>query len=969
MEDQDRLPLLIDVAETWNELEEAAERSSFSSLIEGCGVIDVGGYGVIQPPDGHLAILKEDIISLLESRDVNFDEQNVDASHAADEGGGATVANVFHVDAPLRRTCQLFFQSTPLQPGQVVELVYATRRLSCERIRYHESQTVLLRSMITNQISKLTSYEVEEILRWTLDQSKPLLSTTARNQMELIVLQRRFHWVASSLLHQFDILEKNSDPQHKHPGLMNRGVIRKITDSLLMNELHFQDIRSANEPSTHPSYSCLLGEISNEIEASLIAKALGTSPSDPSMHCQLAVTLRKDCQRAASIFILLKAHDSLKCQRALLNEFCELARNTTSSILSNEMQPELLLLTRQDESGESEAAIATGSNWRTPVFRSLDDVRSGDAEVNRYWYIHFQIFSTVHSVASCIQIPWSHNPDPLYTYSILVSEVCESMPLKHRDDIAESTAPDWSHISRYLDRSMFRGFATVSPIPNSLPLFLGLVWPKLRSRFGWRIDAGEKRNDVAFLPPGQKNRAKRRNDVTAKVKQERRKKRAKLDHKLKEVGFGYIPKLTKRLVVQAHTSETENTQAEISVRRACEMFGEFALSQTSNPKSEAHKHRIDAIVNGICKCFEELLPIFEPSWAVQDAGDPLSRKYGCEQLITMLVVMPSVLQQLDLPIRQIEDSTHLIKDLVKYLSGHYDACFDKEFRPFFEAYGGEPEFVDDFLPPKLDMIATCDGDGLSANPVTKMEEPTLVRDLLLPDDVHDLTDFTAMAMRQMAPCRAGLADSSKKGRKHVPIGYPGLVCTHCLGVNEGKYFFTSPDSLGTAGGVIYIHLTRCPKFPQSELKKLTSFKGQQAEARKHLKYGAQASYFNRLWKRLHNANSIGATPGVLMRQQSSGMVDDLVADEDTDDEKAPAENSTLEFRSHLDLLEYIEKTAPWSSEGELVAAINLYRTALHHGGRIYNTNATPSHFSSEWLLAKISPVSLHKHCSGAGVHG
>lgn len=967
LEDRDRLPLLIDVTDTWNELD-AVERSSFSSLSEGCGVIDMGEYGVLQPPEGHLATLKKDIMSLLERKDVIVDTPNVDSRHATDMSGATTVANIFHVDAPLRRTCQLFFQSTPLQPGQVVELLFAPRRLSYEKMYHHESPTVLLRSMIINQVSKLTTYEIEEILLWTLEQSKQPLCTTEQNQMELTVLRRRFHWVASSLLYQFDILEKNSELQHKHPGRMNRGVIQKTTDSLLMKGLHFQGIRSAIEPSKHRSYASLFGEISDEIEASLIAKGGGTSPSDPSVHCQLAVTLRRECQRAVSIFILLKAHDSLNCQQALLNEFCELARNATSNVLSNEMQLELLVLTRQDESGENDAAIATGSNWRMPVFRSLDDVRNGDAEVNRYWYVHHQIFSTVHSVASCTQIPWSHTPDPLYTYATLVSEVCGFLPSKHLDDIPKSTAPDWSHNSRYLDRSMFRGFATVSPIPNSMPLFLGLVWPKLRSCFGWRIDAGESRNDVVFLPPGQKNRAKRRNDVTAKLKQERRKKRAKLDSKLKEVGFGYVPKLTKRLVVQAHTSESENTQAEISVRRACEMFGEFMLSQTSQPKSEAHRHRIDAIVNGICKCFEELLPVFEPSWAVQDTGDPLSRKYGCEQLITMLIVMPSVLQQLDVPIRQIEDSTHLIKDLVKFLSGHYDTCFDKEFRPFFEAYGGEPEFVDDFLPPKLNTLATCDGDGLSANDIIKKEESALVRDLLLPDDVHDLTDFTAMAMRQMAPCRAGLADSSKKGRKHVPIGYPGLVCAHCWGVTEGKYFFTSPDSLGTAGGVIYTHLTRCPKFPPSELKRLTSFKGQQAEARKHLKYGAQASYFNRLWKRLHNANSIGGTPGVFLRQQSS-VVDDLVVDEDTDDEKAPTDNSTLEFKSHLDLLEYIERTAPWSKECELVAAVNLYHSALHHGGRIYNTNSTPSHFSSEWLLAKISPVSLHKHCSGAGVHG
>ena len=154
-----------------------------------------------------------------------------------------------------------------------------------------------------------------------------------------------------------------------------------------------------------------------------------------------------------------------------------------------------------------------------------------------------------------------------------------------------------------------------------------------------------------------------------------------------------------------------------------------------------------------------------------------------------------------------------------------------------------------------------------------------------------------------------------------------------------------------------------PKVSSVRAQKAYNCKGQQAEARKGLKYGVQASYFNRLWKRLHNATSIGGTPEVLVRQYRSGITDNGVGDDNTDDEK------TIGFNSHLDLLEFIDKVAPWNKEADLVAAVNLYDNALHHGGRIYRTNAAPSHFSSEWLLAKISPVSLHKHCSGAGLHG
>ena len=83
------------------------------------------------------------------------------------------------------------------------------------------------------------------------------------------------------------------------------------------------------------------------------------------------------------------------------------------------------------------------------------------------------------------------------------------------------------------------------------------------------------------------------------------------------------------------------------------------------------------------------------------------------------------------------------------------------------------------------------------------------------------------------------------------------------------------------------------------------------------------------------------------------MVDDLVADEDTDDEKAPAENSTVEFRNHLDLLEYIERTAPWSSEGELVAATRTRFTLRRSDERAGTVHV---HFPRVgFTLKKVSP--------------
>ena len=110
----------------------------------------------------------------------------------------------------------------------------------------------------------------------------------------------------------------------------------------------------------------------------------------------------------------------------------------------------------------------------------------------------------------------------------------------------------------------------------------------------------------------------------------------------------------------------------------------------------------------------------------------------------MLVVIPSVLQQSGLPIRQIEDSTYVIKELVKFLTDHCDECFDPDFRPFVEKYGGNEEVIMDFLPSKLDALEIRDDspDGVNTNDGIKLhksnnnssdknseEQSTLVRDL------------------------------------------------------------------------------------------------------------------------------------------------------------------------------------------------------------------------------------------------
>ena len=64
----------------------------------------------------------------------------------------------------------------------------------------------------------------------------------------------------------------------------------------------------------------------------------------------------------------------------------------------------------------------------------------------------------------------------------------------------------------------------------------------------------------------------------------------------------------------------------------------------------------------------------------------------------------------------------------------------------------------------------------------------------------------------------------------------------------------------------------------------------------------------------------------------------------------------LEFQSHIQLMRFLQTSSPWKENQDLMDVILQYYNCLEYGGRIYNTNAMPPHFSSEWLLAKVAPL-------------
>lgn len=312
------------------------------------------------------------------------------------------------------------------------------------------------------------------------------------------------------------------------------------------------------------------------------------------------------------------------------------------------------------------------------------------------------------------------------------------------------------------------------------------------------------------------------------------------------------------------------------------------------------------------------------------AGTSPSEVAGCEYLAKFLIVLPSILSQACLSMQVVEDTTIVLKELSNFLALHHKELFHARFHPPREEYLSE-RTVPPLLASRLQNLRPAVDD--SSLEMTEMTEA------ILPEDDELTTDFVKCSMGQVVPCRASHDDVSKKNRR-INLGFKGLMCRHCMGSRgEGRYFFTSIESMTTAATVIEKHLEKCPSVPVEVKKRLRESRTRHAEQRRELAQGAQARYFLRLWERLRSS--------VVRDTVASLQV--LELQHDFEDEE---ESTTVEFHNHVDVLRYISNTPPWCEKPNILEEMARYSECLESGGRAYNTEAMPRRFTGELWMSK-----------------
>ena len=420
-----------------------------------------------------------------------------------------------------------------------------------------------------------------------------------------------------------------------------------------------------------------------------------------------------------------------------------------------------------------------------------------------------------------------------------------------------------------------------------------------------------------------------------------------------------MKKLTKRLVaaVAADLSQEDAPffeSSSLSVRDATGALVEWVQKSLDCDDDGACTERVDSIALAVRELFDELAPFMNDGagWpSLEDSTEP-SVKYRAEHMLQFLLVLPGILRQSDLSLQEISDTFQVIQDLTDMFASNYEELLDGRFHPPVEKYNAEGAEEKSILAERLKLLKPLkpppSAASTDAATSTSAEDASELTEAILDEDKGELTDFVVRVMEQFVPCRATDRDAEKKFRR-IHVGFPGLICRHCLAERgEGRYFFSTIESLTTASTVLEKHVLKCQSMPENVKTDVVNARITHAAQRKMLENGSQQAYFNRLWDRLRSSKIGGKAMNVPMPATGNK---DLKAS----GTEGVLTEATLEFRDHIEILDHVRTHAPWKSNRSVQASLGKYYSCLDYGGRIYQTPSMPERFSSEWLLAKICP--------------
>jgi hypothetical protein len=497
-----------------------------------------------------------------------------------------------------------------------------------------------------------------------------------------------------------------------------------------------------------------------------------------------------------------------------------------------------------------------------------------------------------------------------------------------------------------------KSFRPSSRTPSSTPFFFGLIWPLLRDE-GWKLIAGDTPTNISFVPPetgGIAYRAHRQKDSLAK-------QREQLARETSSFGLGYIPRLTKRLLIECFKKNEAKTiphevSSSPSTKGVLDKFESFLLLNVEgfgDSKTVNERTKIKNIVLEIILLFNKLAP---QTFEKEDEIHLSEGKQWCDvldwrYLFKFLIIIPKILKEANLPSHQYQHTICVVQELLLFLSNNHQELFLECLQLPNEEYHSESNFssrlplqIKHYSPTNLNLDL---GNALKNQ---KPEEESV--ETIHAEDRVDLTDFVSIVMSQTI-----IGRSTVEGR--YPVGHPFLVCRHCLGRNGGKYFYGSYDSIATATSIIEKHILRCVEIDEKVKQEVASAKINHSEQRKNLPFGAQGAYFVRLYDRMKSM-----TQGYNQSEPDNNDYSIRISSHDKKSHAAKSmvvedySNVSRTFDSHLDVMDFVQSVEPWKSKKLLLERTSKYYDCLEYEGKLSSTKRNSLAFSSESIYSKLA---------------
>jgi MRG len=952
-------------------------RAPFSSLLPGCGLVDLSMHGAYPYKKQELSPLKDEIGKFVSDglgmSPAQFDDL-VEEHH-----------NVIVRKVAFDQFRYLLCLTKPMEKGQTVALNFPSVKASLNSEQY--SHTVF-RCMhaIDEAVRTLCLADLRALLVWLKERVFPSTgycdsvaggTSSVPSFKKACERRRRLHWVTLRVIAAIGDRRSPEDIEVCKALYFGRQIRSKQDEWDKLNQLQQADFTAAlgAQVEQEIKYALELDHMcgtrqrsefcskARDLFGSVVkaaAESYLTPPDSDSSQWSSLAALLKDKVRASDFsnievlddFVLHQTSNAGKESSDIMVKLMSQSSNGLADTMVH--GSEIPRSVPKPSRLETVACVAESSlnGSSSVVMRPTSDVRDGSASLSTEWYRgHF--WQIVVTVITSFRLSLASSETEDRDLDKILSSV---RPIVVDDSIVKDPLP----IAYKLVLSA-PSLQTDEYVPSSYEFFLGLVWPALRKN-GWRLIAGSSPWEVSFCP---KVLTRKRN---GSLKQHRDLKRARLANEVNLMGLGVVPKATKRLLVAVTGSNDMEGTIDVdtvdapdrTVKIVLDRFRSWLINKFASEEDFSKvfaSAKIIQVVRCIQNCFDACAAMLSPvpglPPALKEGHRPIE-VYRCEYLAQFLLLLPSALRHAELSSQDMKNHMDIVGDLLAYLAAYHKEIFDKRFHPPQEEYVGSEKETRSFLEANIHSLLSLEDDtGTEGIPASNgFPDDDEHMELLLDDDKNQLTDFLVAVLEQAVVFRATEEDVRKKNGR-VQLGSPGLVCRHCMGhKHEGRYFFSSSESLTSSYTVLEKHYLKCPKTPADVKLRLIETRSRHADQRKTLANGSQQAFFTRLWERFRKVKRAASKGGGILTMERQ----DVDPSEQSDDE--------LVFTDHIALLDHCRLNSKLNSNKEVVEALDRYYSCLDYAGRVYETESMPKHFSANWLLSKVLPRGNHHHSHG-----